>query len=86
MQPLPLVVAELQRVTSGFRDVARELTAAHQALTGIDVSAVGATGAEAAVDGGLSDLRAALTRLEATASSCARAIAGPAVVGTVDEQ
>lgn len=85
MQQLPLVGAELQRVTSGFRDVARELTAARQALADIDVAAVGATGVDAAVDGGLHDLAMALHRLEATASTCVQALSHSRGIGTSDE-
>ncbi|MEJ7628187.1 MAG: hypothetical protein WKF54_01180 [Nocardioidaceae bacterium] len=70
MQQLPLVGAELQRVSAGLRAASRELVAARQVVNDIGPGAVGVPGCDAAVETGLRDLGAALDRLDATASAC----------------
>jgi hypothetical protein len=74
VQQLPLVSIELQRVTAGFRDAARELGAARQVVADAGTGALGTPACDAAVEAGLRDLADVLERLEATATACVPAV------------
>ena len=74
MQQLPLMSTELQRVTAGFRDAARELGAARQVVADAGSGDLGTPTSDAAVEAGLRDLAALLERLEATADACVLAL------------
>ncbi len=73
MRELPLVGTELQRVTAGFRDAARELAAARRVVADAGQPALGTPACDAAAETGLRDLAAVLERLEVTAAACVAA-------------
>lgn len=74
MEHVPLVSVELQGVSAGFRDAARELGAARRVVSDAGVGSIGAPSSDPAVEAGFRDLAALLERLEATASACVLAL------------
>jgi hypothetical protein len=75
VEQLPLVSLELGRVTAGFRDAARELGVTRRVVADAGAGTLGTPACDPAVEAGLRDLAAVLSRLESTAATCVRALA-----------
>jgi hypothetical protein len=73
VEPKPLVGAEVQRIRAAFQAASLELQAALTVTSEMDPSGVGSDTTDAAVTAGLRDLRAAVGRLEQTATGCVTA-------------
>jgi hypothetical protein len=71
---LPLVGAEVQRINAAFAAVSSELAGVLSGLRDVDLSGVGTPSADAAVEAGMADLGAALSRLLATSEECTVAL------------
>lgn len=75
MQQLPLVGAEVQPIGAAFAAASQELSSAVTALGDLPFDTVGTPRCDAAVSGGLRDLRRALARLRATTEECVAVVA-----------
>lgn len=74
MSSLPLVVAEVRRISGAFTTVSHELAAAQSGVRDIDLVRIGTPSADSAVAAGLADLLSALDRLQASADACTAAM------------
>lgn len=74
MNSLPLVGAEVQRINAAFSTISGELAGVLASLRESDLGRVGTPNADPAVAAGMADLRAALTRLQATSDACTTAL------------
>lgn len=74
MNSLPLVGAEVQRISDAFGAVSTELSGVLASLREVDLTSVGTPTADAAVATGTADLVAGLTRMQQTADDCLSAL------------
>ena len=70
MNSLPLVGAEVQRISDAFGTASAELSALLASLRDVDLTGVGTPAADGAVAAGTADLLAGLARMQHTADDC----------------